>query len=53
MLTGKNSVEKKSKDSSVPVIKEGDCLENFGIFSLWYQNFCYTDGQYNYNNFQV
>mgnify|MGYP001180964440 FL=1 len=34
-------------------IKEEDCFDGIGVVSLWYQNACYTDGNYNNNNYLI
>lgn len=34
-------------------VKSEDMIGRLGLVSLFYQNFCYTDGRYNHNNFKV
>jgi hypothetical protein len=53
MILGKYSQEKTSADSENPNIRGEDCLETFGLVSLWYQNSAYTDGRFNNNNYRV
>lgn len=53
MLAGKESKEKTTDKDETPIIKPEDCFDTFGIVSKWYQNFCYTDGAYNCNNWNI
>lgn len=52
LLPGKSSKEKEG-DKGLPSFAEADCLDTFGVVSMWYQNFCYTDGGYNNNDYKV
>ena len=54
LIPGKNSVEfENNKPGDKSRISNSDVLGNLAIVSLFYQNWCYTDGTYNYNDWQV
>lgn len=52
MLPGK-STEKASGFNCSGVIDEVDKIGKMAIVALFYQNGCYTDGQYNHKNFMI
>jgi hypothetical protein len=43
LLAGKKSTEKTGNENNQN-IKPEDCIDTFGVVSLFYQNSCYTDG---------
>lgn len=52
MLSGKFSTEKTGKEDKLN-IKPEDCFDTLGVVSLYYQNACYTDGNYNNNDWKI
>ena len=54
LIHGQDSIEyENNKPGDKPRISKNDILGNLAVVSMFYQNFCYTDGKYNHNDWQV
>ena len=52
-LPGTSTENNASSGSCNGTIKTEDQIGRLALVALFYQNFCYTDGRYNHNNYQV